>query len=69
MFFRAALIIVFVLLSLFAWRGWKELPSMARVAAALAVVAGVFLMRSPGALTAATLLTWGVASWIAARKR
>lgn len=69
MFFRAALIVVFVLFSLFAWRGWKELPSMARVAAALAVVAGVFLLRSPGALTAATLLTWGIASWISARKR
>ena len=69
MLFRAALIVVFILLALFAWRGWRELPAMARVAAAMAAVAGVLLLRSPGALTAAVLLAWGLVSWISARKR
>jgi len=69
MLLRAALIAAFVFLSLFAWRGWKELPSFARIAAAAAVVIGIVMLRIPGALLASVLLTWALSAWIASRRR
>lgn len=66
---RLLAIVFFVLLALFAWRGWRELPSLARAAALLVAVLGIVLLRTPGALTAAVLLTWALGSWISARKR
>jgi hypothetical protein len=71
MLFRAALVVVFVLLSLFAWRGWNELPALARFAAALAAVCGVglLLLRTPTALVTAALLTWAITSWLSSRRR
>jgi hypothetical protein len=67
--FRLLPVVFFVLLALFAWRGWRELPALARVAALLAALVGIWLLRTPGALTAAFLLTWMLASWASARKR
>jgi len=70
MLLRAALAVLFVLLTLFAWRGWNELPRIARLAAAAATMLGVVLfLRMPGALAAALLLTWALASWLSARRR
>lgn len=71
MLFRAALVVVFVTLSLFAWRGWNELPTLARFAAALAAICGLglLLLRAPTALITAALLTWAITSWISTRRR
>lgn len=62
-------VLFFVLLALFAWRGWRELPSLARLAAVLTALLGIWLLRTPGALTAAVLLTWALGAWASARKR
>lgn len=71
MLLRAAMLVVFVLLALFAWRGWKELPTLARFAATAAtgLAIGLLVLRSPGLFLAAALLSWAIASWISARPR
>lgn len=68
LFLRLGLVLVIVLLGLFAWRAWRPMPNAALLAAAVALVGGVFLLRAPVALVTAGLLTW-VCCWAIKKNR
>jgi hypothetical protein len=68
MLIRAVLAILLAFLGLFAWRAWRHMPALARGAAALAAVTGLFLTRYPSALGFGVLLGCSLAVFVSSRK-
>ena len=68
MLIRAVLVLLLAFLCLFAWRAWREMPVFARLAAALAAIAGLLLARYPSALGIGILLACSLVVFVSRRK-
>jgi hypothetical protein len=69
MLINLLLVVVFVAGALFAWRGWSNLPALARSAGVISLVAGLIMLVEKPSLLIAGAAAVGVLAWTILRPK